>query len=138
MEKLTLPGFLLRLGVAFMLVALTYNPSGHSFVHWVSASMPHVGPTQVIAGLILLGAWGFLVHATWLSLGTIGILLASALSAAFIWLFVSWGWFNLKDTSVMSWVALSALAIILSVGLSWSNVRRRLTGQTDVEQVGRH
>jgi hypothetical protein len=136
MNQFTLPGFLIRLAVALALVALTYNPTGHSFVHWVAGSLPHVTPPQAIAGLVLIGAWGFFLHATWQSLGTAGILLAGSLSAAFIWLFVTWGWFNLKDTSVMSWVALTALAVILAIGLSWSTLRRRVTGQSDVETVG--
>lgn len=136
MDKFTLPGFLMRLAVAFALVVFTYNPTGHSFVHWVAGSLPHVDPPKVIAGLILVGAWGFFLHATWRSLGTAGIILGTALCAAFIWLFVTWGWFSLKDTSVISWLALSALALILAIGLSWSNVRRRVTGQTDVEDIG--
>ena len=37
-ESLTPRGFLLRLGVALALVAMTYNPTGHSYVHWVAGS----------------------------------------------------------------------------------------------------
>jgi Family of unknown function (DUF6524) len=137
MESLTTRGFLLRLAVAVALVAMTYNPTGHSYVHWLAGSFPAIGPLQAVAGLLLLGAWGFFIHATWRSLGTAGVLFASALAAALIWLLVSWHWFSLRDTGVISWLALASLAILLAVGVSWSHIRRRVTGQTDVDEVDR-
>ena len=136
-ESLTPIGFLLRLGVAVALVAMTYNPTGHSYVHWVAGSLPNVSPLEALAGLLLLGGWGFFIHATWRSLGTTGVLFATALTAALIWLLVSWHWFSLKDTGVISWLALASLAILLAIGVSWSHIRRRVTGQTDVDEVDR-
>lgn len=136
-ESLSARGFLLRLAVAVALVAMTYNPTGHSYVHWVAGGFPSVTPLEAIAGLILLGAWGFFLHATWRSLGTAGILFATAFTAAIIWLLVSWHWFSLNDTGVISWLALASLAILLAIGVSWSHIRRRVTGQTDVDEVDR-
>ena len=135
MESLTPRGFLLRLAAAVALVAMTYNPTGHSYVHWLGSTLPSVSPLQAVAGLLLLGGWGFFIHATWRSLGTTGVLFATALTAALIWLLASWGWFSVKDTGVISWVVLAALAILLAVGVSWSHIRRRVTGQTDVDEV---
>jgi uncharacterized protein DUF6524 len=137
METLTARGFALRLAAAALLVALTYNPSGHSYVHWLGTSVPSVSPLQALAGLVLLGGWGFFVHATWRSLGTVGVLFAALLAGAVIWLLTSWGWFSLKDTSVVSWLALACLALLLAVGVCWSHIRRRVTGQTDVDEVER-
>ncbi len=136
-ESLTPRGFLLRLLVAVALVAMTYNPTGHSYVHWVAGTFPSVNPLEAVAGLLLLGAWGFFIHATWRSLGTTGVLFAAALSGALIWLLVSWHWFSLKDTGVISWLALASLAVLLAIGVSWSHIRRRVTGQTDVDEVDR-
>jgi hypothetical protein len=136
-ETLTARGFALRLAAAVLLVALTYNPSGHSYLHWLLTGLPAVTPVQAIAGLLLLGAWGFFAHATWRSLGTVGVLFAALLAAALIWLLTSWGWFSLKDTSVVSWLALACLALLLAVGVCWSHIRRRVTGQTDVDEVDR-
>ncbi len=137
MESLSPRGFLLRLAVAVALVAMTYNPTGHSYVHWIGGTFPTIGPLQAVAGLLLVGSWGFFLHATWRSLGTAGVLFATALVAALIWLLVSWGWFSLKDTGVISWLALASLAVLLAVGVSWSHIRRRVTGQTDVDEVDR-
>jgi hypothetical protein len=35
----------------------------------------------------------------------------------------------------MAWIVLLVFAIILAIGLSWSHMRRRLTGQADVDEV---
>lgn len=137
MDQFTLRGFFLRFAAAAVLVVLTYNPTGYSFVHWVRGSVPSVGPLQAIGGLLLVGAWGFFGHATWRSLGTAGLLLLASLAAAFIWLVVSWGWLSLENRAALSWVILFAISLLLGVGLSWSHVRRRVTGQTDVEEVDR-
>jgi len=137
METLTARGFVLRLAAATLLVGLTYNPSGHSYVHWLATAPRSFGPLQALAGLVLLGGWGFFLHATWRSLGTLGIVFGALLAAALIWLLTSWGWFSLKDTGIVSWLALACLSVLLAVGLCWSHIRRRVTGQTDVDEVER-
>jgi hypothetical protein len=35
----------------------------------------------------------------------------------------------------MIWIGLVMVATILAIGMSWSHVRRRLTGQADVDDV---
>ena len=111
MERLTFIGFLTRLAGALVLVALTYNPTGHSYIHWLSSTFPHPGPLPVIAGLLLIGGWAFAAHATWRSLGTFGLLLASGLFAAIVWLLVSWGWIKLGDQSVIGWLAVTLVSV---------------------------
>lgn len=138
MENFSFVGFLLRFAAALVLVFVTYNPSGYSFVHWVGASGMKIQPLQALAGIGLLAAWAFFVNSTARSLGTIGVVLAAAFFAALIWLFVSWGWFSLKDTGVVTWVVLLMLSFLLAVGLSWSHVRRRVAGQADVDEVSEH
>ena len=81
MERLTLTGFLLRLASALVLVTVTWNPTGTSYVHWLYATFPKVEPLEAVIGLILLGGWAFSVHATWRSLGQFGVLLAVARDA---------------------------------------------------------
>ena len=48
----------------------------------------------------------------------------AALTAALVWLFVSWGWLDMRNSTTMIWVVLIALGIILGVGMSWSIMRR--------------
>ena len=84
MEKFTFVGFLLRLAAAIVLVLATFNPSGHSFYHWIADGFPHITPMEAVVGIVLL------------------------------------------------------CAIVLAIGMSWSHVRRRLTGQADVDEVDGH
>jgi hypothetical protein len=137
MERLTLGGFLLRLAATSLLVVLSYNPSGYSYLHWVAAALPKVEPLQAVAGLVLLGAWAFCAHATWRSLGAFGVLLATALCLALVWLLVSWGWIRLNAGGVLGWLADALLAVLLAIGVSWSLLERRVTGQVVVDE-GEH
>ena len=137
MEKFTFVGFLLRLAGALALVLLTFNPSGHSYYHWVAEAFPHITPLEAVAGVVLLAAWLVFLTATMRSIGAIGVIIALAFFAAVVWLIASWGWLDPRNTTTMGWVTLIACAVVLAFGMSWSHVRRRLTGQADVDEVDR-
>ena len=133
MERFTIVGFMLRLGAALALVLLTFNPTGHSFYHWVTAGS--ITPLVAVAGISLLIVWGVFITATARSMGLIGVIVTLAFIAAIVWLIASWGWLNPHNASAMTWVVLTACAVVLAVGMSWSHIRRRLTGQADVDEV---
>jgi hypothetical protein len=137
MGNFSFGGFLARWGASILLVFLTYNPTGRSFVHWVAGTFPHVEPLQAVAGIALLGAWAFFAHSTWRALGTFGVAIATAFFAALVWLFVSWHWLTLTDTGAITWVVLGMLSFLLALGLSWGHVERRVAGQTVVDEVDR-
>jgi hypothetical protein len=120
-----------------LLVFATYNPGGHSFVHWLARDFPHLGPLQVVVGIGLLGIWPFFGHATWRSLGTVGVALGAVFFAAMIWLFTSWGWFSLSSHTAFIWAALFVMACLLTVGLCWALIQARVSGQAVVEEVQR-
>ena len=65
----------------------------------------------------------------------LGIILGAALFGCVIWLFLDLGWLDLDSPSEISWVVLVFLSLILAVGMSWSHIRRRLTGQFDVDDI---
>ena len=138
MEAFTPLGFLLRLLAAIVLVLCTFNPTGYSYVHWVASVFPHVTPAQAIAGIVLLVGWIVYLTATMRSIGVLGVSIGVAFFAAVIWLVVSWGWLDLHNAKAMTWVVLFVSAVILAVGMSWSHIRRRLSGQSDVDQVEEH
>ncbi len=137
MDRLSIRGFLTRLAAAALLVALTHNPTGHSYLHWLAGSFPHVEPLQAIAGLLLIGGWAFFAHATWRALGPFGIGLGAALCASFVWLIASKGWLRLEG-GALGWIADATLALLLAIGVSWSLVERRVTGQVVVDEGERH
>jgi hypothetical protein len=133
MRNLTLGGVLARFVASLVLVIATFNPTGYSFVHWIAANFPHLEPIQLVVGIALLGLWLFFLHATWRSLGTVGVVLGLAFLAAVVWLFASWGWFHSATHIAMIWMALVLIACLLTFGLSWALIQRRISGQVVVE-----
>jgi Family of unknown function (DUF6524) len=133
--NLTAAGIVLRFLFAVLLVLLTYNPSGYSYVHWVVKSISDITPYVVIAGLLLMIGWGIYIKATLNSLGLLGIIILAVLSATLIWLFIYWGWLSLTNISAMAWVIEIFLAVLLTVGMCWSHFTRRMTGQVDVDEI---
>ena len=131
----TLGSFGRRLAASLALVLATFNPSGWSYVHWIAAGFPKIEPLQAVAGIVLLIGWAFFGSSTFRSLGLVGLALGAALCAALLWLAVSWGLLSLDGGAALQWVLLVMLGLILAVGLSWSHLRRRVAGQTDVDEV---
>ena len=133
--EFTAGSFLGRWIFAVILVFGSYNPSGHSYISWLLAEQTAFGPVVVIAGLVLLIAWIIYLRATFLSMGWLGVSLGAALFASIIWLLVNIGWLSLDSTGVITYLALLLLSLILATGMSWSHIRRRLTGQFDVDDM---
>lgn len=134
-SKFDVVSLLLRWLFAAALVFGTYNPTDFSYFSWVFSEGFEFGPVPALVGVGLLIAWIVFLRATFLSLGWLGIILGAALFACIIWLFVDLGWLSLDSTSAITWLALLVLSMILAVGMSWSHIRRRLTGQVDVDDV---
>lgn len=139
-SKFTLSSYLLRLLGATFLVFATYNPlEPWSFYSWAIApawqDFSLFTPIQGLVGIILLIGWVILLRATYRSLGLIGILLGAALCAMIVWVMVDQGWIQFGENEVFRWVLLVAISALLGTGLSWSHVRRRITGQLDVDEI---
>ncbi len=120
---------------ALALVFGTYNPTAYSYLSWVMSEGTEFGPEIAVVGLILLIAWIVYLRATFQSMGVLGISLGIALFAAIIWLFVDIGLISMESTSMVTYLALILLSLILAAGMSWSHIRRRLTGQFDVDEM---
>lgn len=84
---------------------------------------------------MLLIGWAIFLRATTRSLNLIGILLAVALIATSIWVMIDQGWVSLDGSAAITWMILIGLSLVLAVGMSWSHIRRRMTGQLDVDEV---
>jgi hypothetical protein len=136
MDSFSIGGFALRIAFALALVLLTFNPAGYSYFHWIRGNFPAFTPAQAVVGIGLLVLWIFLWRSMMQAIGTVGLVLMAAFTAALVWLFVSWGWLDVGNATTMAWVVLVALGLILGIGMSWSIVRRELTGQASVDEVG--
>ena len=128
-------GFIARWLFAVALVMGTYNPSDFSYVNWVFTDIETFGPVMALTGVALLIAWIIFLRATLLSLGWLGIALGAALFGCLILLLVDVGLLSLDSTGALTWIVLLLLSLILATGMSWSHIRRRLTGQFDVDDV---
>ena len=128
-------GFLLRLLASFILVFSTYNPSGKSYYHWVSNHIDSLTPMIALAGVLLLIGWTILLRATFRSLGPFGLLLAAAFLGVLLWMMIDWGWFDADSLTAVTYIVLAVLSGVLAIGVSWSHIRRRITGQIDVDDV---
>lgn len=132
----TARSFGIRWAVAAVLVFGTFNPSGLSYWHWLTAAETGVEPLPVIVGLALLIAYIVYLRATWRSIGPVGALLVVAFLGGFVWLFNDFGLLDLTAVTPMTWVGLLIVSIVLAIGISWSHIRRRISGQLDTDDVG--
>ncbi len=128
-------GFLLRWSFAFVLLAATYNPTQWNFVRWGIGNYEAQLPLTILASLVLLIGYTIYLRATLRSIGVFGMLLVLAVAGALIWVLFDFGWLNLADPTFNTWLALFVLSLVLAIGLSWSIVRRKLSGQADVDDI---
>ena len=134
-KGLTWSGFLLRFIAAFVLVFATYNPSHYSYFHWVKDNLSEPSPWMALAGIVLLIGWTIYLRATARSLGAFGLFLAAAFFGAILWLVIDWGLVHVDSVKAVTYIVLVIMCGILAVGISWSHIRRRLSGQVDVDDV---
>lgn len=127
--------FLVRWGIALVLVFATFNPTDYSYFHWVVHGGNEMIALKVLAGIVLAILFVIYLRATFRSIGPIGVVLAAALLGAMLWVTIDFGWLDLKKPTVATWVLLFAFATILGIGISWSHIRRRISGQLDIDDV---
>jgi hypothetical protein len=89
----------------------------------------------MLAGIGLLIGWVLFVQATRQALGLLGVLLVSSLFAVLVWMLFFYDVVNSTSSAALTWIILIGVAVILTVGMSWAHMRRRLSGQTTVDEV---
>ncbi|MGJ8622576.1 MAG: DUF6524 family protein [Yoonia sp.] len=128
-------GFIIRWVFALILLAATYNPTKWNYVSWSRANADTNLSIVVLLGLVLLVGYIVYLRATLRSIGIFGMVLILALVGTVLWVLFDQGLISLDDPSVNTWIAIFALSVVLAIGLSWSIVRRRLSGQADVDDI---
>jgi hypothetical protein len=130
-------GVFLRLVLSAILVLLTFNPTRFSYLHWLQRSFEadRLGAAHALAGVLVVAGWVILLRATQRSLGSVGMLLGAAFFGTLVWFLISIGALTIDARNEITWIALLCLSGLMALGLSWSHVRRRLTGQIDVDDV---
>ena len=137
--RFTIKSFGFRVLFALVLVFTTYNPTGLSYYHWaIQPLLSDFGAFTIFMGLVgmaLLIGWAVFIGATFQSMGAVGTIMLTVLFALFFWWLIDSGWISLDEPPIMSWLILVVLTGVLAVGISWSHIRRRLTGQVDVDEA---
>jgi hypothetical protein len=128
-------GFLIRWLLAFVLLTATYNPTQWNFVHWAMAQYTDMLSVTVLAGLVLLVGYIIYLRATLRSIGLFGMILVLSVAGTLIWVLFDQGFIDLSDPTINTWLAIVILSLVLAIGLSWSIVRRKISGQADVDDV---
>ncbi|MEH6357641.1 MAG: DUF6524 family protein [Pseudomonadales bacterium] len=138
-NRFTFQSFLIRLVFALVLVYASYNPSGYSWFHWAKETLfgesLSITPGFAMATVVLLIGWVVYIRATLRSLGTLGLGLALAFFGIIVWWLVDLGLIGVDSVSVITYIVLFLLGAILATGMSWSHIRRRMSGQLDVDEV---
>ena len=128
-------GFLLRWLFAFLLLAATFNPTPINFVHFARENFGSATSLVALGGVVLFIGYVIYLRATLRSIGAAGMALVAALVGAVVWVAVDLGLVSLTNPSFNLWLGIIALSLILGIGLSWSIIRRRLSGQADVDDI---
>ena len=126
-------GVLIRMLAGLVVVIGTWNPTGHSFYHWVAGEGMTSLPVKAFLGALLLAAWVMCLRATSTSLGTIGFVLCAVVLGTLIWVLTDYGILHDDAPTFVAWASVIVLGLILGVGLSWSLMRQRATGQVEVD-----
>ena len=135
-DEFSAGGFLTRWLAALALVLVTFNPTSWSYVHWLLADWPGDNmPLKALAGVVLLILYVIFLLSTWRAIGALGLLLAVLFFGALLWVLISYGWLDPHQSTLMTWVILVVIATILAIGMSWAHIRRRMSGQIDVDRV---
>jgi hypothetical protein len=128
-------GIGVRFFVALVLVFSTYNPEGYSYIDWLT--MQDAGPLalKALVGIILVIGWTIYLRATLRSLGGFGMVLVVALVASLFWLLITWELVPHSSIRAINYMVLIVISALLAIGIVWSHIRRRITGQIDVDEI---
>ena len=126
---------LIRWIFAFVLVIVTYNPTPWNYTRWALDTYETRLSIVVLAGLVLLVGYIIFLRATLRSIGLFGVVLILALMGAIVWVLLDMGWLPVENPDAMVWLGIVAVSAVMGIGLSWSIIRRRLSGQLDVDDI---
>lgn len=135
MRGITGKGIGVRFLIAFFLVCLTWNPTPFNYTRWAINNWSELTPFVLFVSLALGIGWVIFVRATMRSLGPVGLVLGLALAGSLLWIAIEYNVIDPNNRTLMGWVLLTIFAGILTAGMSWSHLRRRWSGQVDIDDV---
>lgn len=124
-------GAFVRILLALVLVFTTFNPTGYSLFHWITAAPVAVTPGKVLALIALAIGWLICLRTAFIAMGRLGLALGVALFGVLVWFLVDHELVSLSGSGIV-WVGLTVVGLLLGLGLSWSLLRAKATGQIEV------
>lgn len=134
-KPITWSGIGLRFLFALILVFATYNPEEYSYYHWGIKNISDFSALKGFVGVVLIIGWVIYIRATLRSLGPIGLILALGFFGTLVWLLIDYNIISADSAKVISYLVLIVASAILTTGMSWSHIRRRISGQMDMDDV---
>ena len=128
-------GIGIRFSIALILVFASYNPSGYSFYDWILLEDSGNIAFKIFIGVVLIIGWAIYIRATRRSLGMIGITLAIAFFGTLLWLLIDLNIIPANTATAVTYIVLFIIGCLLATGMCWSHLRRRMTGQIDVDEI---
>jgi len=128
-------GIGVRFFIALILVFASYNPSGYSFFDWVLQAASENIAVKIFLGVVLVIGWAIYIRATRRSLGMIGVVLAIAFFGALLWVLIDLNIVPANTVTAVTYIILFVMGCLLATGMCWSHLRRRMTGQIDVDEI---
>lgn len=133
---------LARMSVAFLLVFLTYNPTGYSYVHWLLQFDDSLLSLKISVGIFLFILLQILFNITFsvfrLSGLIVGVITAVLLSHYVLIFMFSWERFESFNGFVLwlSYLLPMTVAIVIGAGTSWPQLMTLLSGQEYKRTLG--
>lgn len=137
LRSFTLTSFLIRLTATLFVVLSTYNPSGHSYVHWLATRWPEDWLLQGAAGILYGLAYYLFFMTTLRSIHVTGIVLMIALLASVVWVMLDFGLISLTGVGDFATIALYIFGTVLGIGMAWTPIYTFLSGQVTVDMLDR-
>lgn len=134
-NEMSWSGIGIRFLIAMILVFSTYNPDGYSYIDWVLQTDTGSIPLKILLGVVLLIGWAIYIRATRRSLGMFGMLLAIAFFGTSLWLLIDLNIIPANSIRAVSYIILFIIGSLLATGMCWSHIRRRISGQQDVDEI---
>ena len=128
-------GIGVRFLIALVLVFASYNPSGYSFFDWILQDGSENIAVKIFVGVVLIIVWAIYIRATRRSLGMIGVVLAIAFFGALLWVLIDLNIVPANTVTAVTYIILFVMGCLLATGMCWSHLRRRMTGQIDVDEI---
>ena len=118
----------IRAGAAFLLVFLTFNPTGFSFFHKAAAATWSPIPWGVVlVGLLIVAAWVFLGHTAYRVLGKWGTSITVLIFGAIVGFLYQRGWIS-ASAKAGAWISMIVIWAFFTIALTFNFFKRVLTG----------